>query len=61
MALNKRNFAERIRFVRRWADYMKNTPNKKWSRQQNMLINSVIKSANQDVRLYLKVKKIAAR
>ncbi len=38
---------------------MKKTPNKKWSRQQNMLINSVMKSASQDVRLYIKVKKLS--
>jgi hypothetical protein len=31
----------------------------KMVRQQNMLINSVMKSASQDVRLYIKVKKLS--
>lgn len=52
-----RDLNERLRFVRLWAEYIKKTPNKKWSKQQNVLINSVMKSANQDVDLYLKVKK----
>ena len=59
MALTRRDMAERLRFVKFWADYMKKTPNKKWSRQQNMLINSVMKSASQDIRLYIKVKKLS--
>jgi hypothetical protein len=61
MASFRRDIGERLRFVRLWAEYIKKTPNKKWSQQQNMLINSVMKSSDQDVRLYLKVKKLAAR
>ena len=61
MALSKHNLKERLEFVRFWARYVKSTPNDKWSRQQNMLINSVMKSANQDLYLYLKVKKLAVR
>ena len=61
MALSKRNLKERLRFVRLWANYVKSTPNKRWSKQQNVLINSVMRSANQDARLYLKVKKLTSR
>ena len=61
MASDKRNISERLRFVKIWADYMKKTPNSKWSRQQNILINSVMKSANQDIKLYLNVKKASAK
>lgn len=60
MASYRRDLNERLRFVRLWVDYIKKTPNKKWSEQQNVLINSVMKSANQDVNLYLKVKKIGS-
>ena len=59
MALSRRNLEERFRFVRLWADYVKKTPNREWSRQQNLLINSAMKSASQDVVLYRKVKKLA--
>ncbi|MCL5100131.1 MAG: hypothetical protein M1158_03390 [Candidatus Marsarchaeota archaeon] len=48
---------ERLRFVKLLADYVRRTPNGKWSKQQNTLINSVLKSASQDISLYLKVKK----
>ncbi|MDE1873866.1 MAG: hypothetical protein KGI04_01975 [Candidatus Micrarchaeota archaeon] len=52
---------ERIGFIKLWANYVKNTPNSKWSRQQNLLINSVMKSASQDAKLYLRVKKLVTR
>lgn len=61
MDLSKRSEQERLSFVRLWANYVKNTPNKKWSKQQNMLINSVMKTSSQNAKLYLKVKKLAAR
>lgn len=61
MASYRRDLDERLRFVKLWANYVKDTPNKKWSRQQNVLINSVMKSANQDAYLYLKVKKLAEK
>jgi hypothetical protein len=60
MECSKRDVKERLNFVKFWANYVKNTPNEVWSRQQNVLINSVMKSASQDVELYLKVKKQVA-
>jgi hypothetical protein len=59
MALN-RNMEERLSFVRFWVNYMRTHSNKEWSRQQTMLINSMLKSANKDPVLYMKVKRIVA-
>ncbi len=61
MALHRRDLSERLRFVRLWADYMRKTPNAIWSKQQNLLINSVMKSADQNAERYSRVKKLAAR
>ena len=47
---------ERLEFVRFWANYMKTHTNSVWSRQQAMLINSVMKTADKDPKLYLKIK-----
>lgn len=60
MGLSSRDLAERMRFVRMWADYVKRTPNDEWSRQQNVIVDSVF-SANQDAALYLKVKRRCRR
>lgn len=35
----KRNREERLKFVGMYAKWLKKTPNKKWSKQQNKLIN----------------------
>ncbi len=40
----KDNREERMNFVEYWADYVRTHPDKVWSRQQNILINSVIKN-----------------
>lgn len=53
--------SSRIGFVKFWVDYIKRTPNKVWSKQQADFINSVLKNANQDRDLYLKVKEIVSR
>lgn len=52
---------ERLSFVRLWANYIKKSTSAKWGAQQAVLIDSVIKSANSDLKLYLKVKKIAKK
>jgi hypothetical protein len=57
MAYNKRDMNERLAFVRFWANYIKTNSNKVWSQQQSKLINSILKSANQNPELYLTVKK----
>ena len=52
---------ERLEFVRSWAKYVRETDPMIWSRQQKSLIDQVLKNANQDVELYLKVKEIAKK
>ena len=52
---------ERLGFVRFWAKYIREHTNGNWSRQQNLLINSVMRSADQDVELYLKIKRAVAK
>lgn len=42
----KKNQQERNIFIDFWANYVKTHPDKDWSRQQNVLIDSQIKSAN---------------
>lgn len=36
----KKNFEERMKFIDFWTDYIKKHPDKKWSSQQNFLIDS---------------------
>ncbi len=43
----KQNAEERLKFIELYAEWVKKTPNKVWSAQQNMLINSQIHSAKQ--------------
>jgi len=58
--LNKeRNFRSRLEFVRFWADYVKSQPNEIWSKQQADFINSQLRTANQDVELFKRVKRVA--
>ncbi len=50
---------ERLNFVRFWAKYVRKTSTMEWSKQQKILIDSVLKNVNQDKELYLKTKEIA--
>jgi len=53
------NNQDRIWFVRKWADYVRTHPDKVWSRQQNILINSAIQNARSTKltrEQYLKIK-----
>ncbi len=58
MPLNEKEKKERLAFVRFWAEYVKKNPNRIWSKQQAVLINSQLRGALQDPALYLKVKKL---
>lgn len=40
----EKNFRERLRFVSYWVNYIKNHPDKEWSKQQNIVIDSQLKS-----------------
>ncbi len=44
------NDQSRMDFIDYWAEYVKTHPDKEWSRQQNILINSVLKTAHQMTR-----------
>ncbi|MBI4173414.1 MAG: hypothetical protein HY519_01720 [Candidatus Aenigmarchaeota archaeon] len=43
----ERNFAERLKFIDSWVDYIKVHSDKEWSEQQRMLIDSQIANARQ--------------
>lgn len=55
----KTNKEDRLNFVRFWAEYVRTHPDKVWSRQQNVLINSVMQNAKYfplTPKQYLKIK-----
>lgn len=52
----KLNNRERMEFVTFWANYVRNTDDLVWSKQQNILINSNIKSFNLTKEQYLELK-----
>jgi len=56
MESNSENSNQRKWFVKYWANYMKSVPNKEWSRQQNIIIDSQLKSATKDKDMYMKIK-----
>ena len=45
MGFIEENNKERQRFVHRWAEYVRTHSDKEWSRQQNVVINSVLEPA----------------
>ena len=50
------NQKERMDFVDLWSKYVLEHTDKEWSRQQNILINSCLKSASITKETYLKMK-----
>jgi hypothetical protein len=40
----KRNAQERMKLVEKWAEYVRTHSDEEWSRQQNILINSVMQN-----------------
>lgn len=55
----KDNREERMNFVEYWADYVRTHPDKEWSGQQKILIDSQIKNARQSKltpKEYLEIK-----
>ncbi len=56
MSFISENNGERMKFVKLWADYVKTHDDLDWSKQQNVIINSSIKSANYTKEQYLKMK-----
>jgi len=57
MTFNEENQAERLQFIDRWAAYVRSVDDKKWSRQQNLIIDSCLRSASMSKEDYLQMKK----
>jgi len=55
------NNKQRLEWVKYWAEYMKKTSNRVWSKQQADFINSVMRSADVDPEIYMKVKNIVKK
>ena len=43
--IRKINDEDRMWFIEYWAEYVRTHPDKEWSRQQNILINSLMQNA----------------
>ena len=57
--IRKLNNQDRMWFVEYWANYVKTHTDKEWGRQQNILINSMMKNAKNSKltpKEYLKIK-----
>jgi hypothetical protein len=57
MGFIEENEKERKEFVLKWAEYVRTHDDKDWSRQQNVIINSALKSANMTREQFFKMKK----
>ena len=51
------NEKDRRRYVCKWAEYVRMHDDKDWSRQQNVIINSALRSANMTREQFFKMKK----
>jgi hypothetical protein len=56
MDFTEKNNRERLRFVDLWAEYVRMHSDRNWSRQQNVIINSCLRSADISKEAYLKMK-----
>lgn len=55
----EKNKKERMKFVEFWAEYVRTHPDKEWSMQQNVLINSIMQNAKKPMitrEQYLEIK-----
>ena len=56
MGFIEENEKERKSFVLKWAKYVRTHCDKEWSKQQNVIINSALKSANMTHEQFFKMK-----
>jgi hypothetical protein len=54
----KENQKERFRFIDQWAEYVRTHSDQDWSRQQNVIINSCLRTASMTKEQYLAMKNI---
>jgi hypothetical protein len=54
----KENQKERYRFIDQWAEYVRTHDDKDWSRQQNVIINSCLRTASMTKEEYLVMKNV---
>lgn len=54
----KENQKERFRFIDQWAEYVRTHNDRGWSRQQNVIINSCIRTASMTKEQYLAMKNV---
>jgi len=57
MKLIYKNQEERMRFIDKWAEYVKTHSDREWSKQQNIIINSSLKSSSITREQFFKMKK----
>jgi len=55
------NRKQRLEWINYWTDYMKRNSNGVWSKQQADFINSVMKSADVNPEIYMKIKNMVKR
>jgi len=56
MGFIEENTKERNNFIHKWAEYVRTHTDKEWSSQQNIIINSALKSANITREQFFKMK-----
>ena len=56
MSFTSKNQKERMRFVDKWAEYVKTHNDKDWSHQQNIIINSALKTVSMTKEQFFKMK-----
>lgn len=56
MGFIEENEKERKSFVYKWAEYVRTHSDREWSKQQNVIINSALKSANMTREQFFKMK-----
>ena len=58
MTFTKENQKERYRFIDQWAEYVRTHSDQDWSAQQNVIINSCLRTASMTKEQYLAMKHI---
>jgi hypothetical protein len=56
MKFKEENFRERLEFIDKWSKFVLENEDKVWSRQQNIIINSCLRSTEISKEDYLKLK-----